>query len=93
VQKGGSLLYVANALRGRISNTYHGYSWRWICLICAYHRRTLVDCCTTHSSVEHKVTATFYKIGGIFNAEQGFFLLRKGGRYAKLTTHSTLFRG
>jgi hypothetical protein len=54
-QEGGSILDMTNRLRGRMSPTCLGYSWRWSCQLFTYHRGPLVEWFTTHNSIYLKV--------------------------------------
>jgi hypothetical protein len=61
-QGGGSVLRMKNALRGRTTPIYLGYSWISNCHLFTYQRLTLIERFTAHNLIQLKVQlARFYK--------------------------------
>ena len=50
-QDASSNLHMTNALTGRISCTYIGYSGTWSCHLCIYHRGSQVEGFATHNLI------------------------------------------
>jgi hypothetical protein len=62
----GSVLHITTSLKGRISPTCLGYSWRCSCHLFKYHRGSSVEWVATHNSDYLKwQLAPFYKRGVI----------------------------